>query len=112
MSRKKLPKERLINIDTAKATARAIAKPQRLTCEGCAGLRLHPRPMCQAEASPHFRMVRDIYHDRCPAFSIGTQIPAPPPEPAPMSRAQIAGDVPRLKRKRSYVTGDVAQRMA
>lgn len=86
---------------------------QRLTCEGCAALRTKPRPMCQAEGSPHFRRVREPYHDRCPAFSVnGLTITAPAKDPAPLSRAQIAGEVPRLKRKRSYVTGDVARRLA
>lgn len=96
----------------ALASAQQIAT-QRKTCEGCTGLRIHPRPMCQAEASPHFRMVRDTYHERCPAFSVGMQIAAPPVREAPpMSRAEIAGEVPRLKRKRIYVKGDVARRMA
>ena len=112
MSRKKPPNTKLIDIGTARATARDVAKPQRLTCEGCTGLRKYPRPMCQMECSPHFRMVRDTYHDRCPAFSAGVQGVAVVKEAAPMSRAQIAGEVPRLKRKRVYVTGDVARRMA
>lgn len=113
MSRKKPLSTRLISIDTAAATAREVGKPPRLTCEGCSGLRKYPRPMCQMENSPNFRMVRDTYHDRCNSFSHSAQSAAPPvKEAAPMSRAQIAGEVPRLKRKRVYVTGDVARRLA
>jgi hypothetical protein len=85
---------------------------QRQTCEGCVGLRTHPRPMCQLEASPNFRMVRDTYHTRCQAFTVSMQTVAPPVKEAPpMSRAQVAGEVPRLKRKRTYTTGDVARRL-
>jgi hypothetical protein len=69
--------------------------------------------MCQQEASPNFRMVRDTYHTRCQAFAVRAQF-APPPvkETPPMSRAEVAGEVPRLKRKRTYTTGDVARRLA
>ena len=42
---------------------------QRLTCEGCQHLRAL-RPMCMAEASPNFRMVRGSYQDRCHAYDV------------------------------------------
>ena len=42
---------------------------QRLTCEGCAHLRAL-RPMCMAETSPNFRMVRGSYQDRCHAYDV------------------------------------------
>jgi hypothetical protein len=58
------------------ATAREVAKPQRLTCEGCTGLRTYPRPMCQSESSQHFRQPRDTYHTRCEAFGVRVSVKA------------------------------------
>lgn len=58
----------------AEAQAHAVKQvmsPRRLTCEGCAGLRIYPRPMCREERSPHFRTARDTYHERCAWFSVG-----------------------------------------
>ena len=51
-----------------------VKQPQ--TCEGCAHLRTHLRPMCQGESSPHWRQPRDTYHTRCEAYAYG------PPKPA------------------------------
>lgn len=80
---------------------------QRQTCEGCQHLRAL-RPMCMAEASPHWRAPRSTYQERCNAYAVkGRQQPAPKPE-------QIVTSVPRppeTKRKRSYVTGDVSRRL-
>jgi hypothetical protein len=42
---------------------------QRQTCEGCSHLRPF-RPMCMAETSPNFRMVRGSYQDRCQAYDV------------------------------------------
>jgi len=36
----------------------------RRTCEGCAHLRIHPRPMCAGDQSPHERTPRETYHER------------------------------------------------
>jgi len=43
---------------------------QRKTCQGCHWLQTWPRPMCKGEASAHYRMVRDTYHERCSSFSM------------------------------------------
>ena len=51
------------------AVAQIVHQPK--TCEGCAHLRTHLRPMCQGEASPHWRQPRDTYHERCEAYSYG-----------------------------------------
>lgn len=53
----------------AKAAAQALTVARK-TCEGCAGLRLRPTPMCRQPSSPHFRMVREAYHERCGSYSI------------------------------------------
>jgi hypothetical protein len=91
------------NVKTAAAQAAQLAN-QKLTCEGCSHLRPF-RPMCLAETSPNFRMVRNSYQDRCNAYAVaGRQQPAP-----------IVTSVPRppeTKRKRSYVTGDVSRRLS
>lgn len=102
------------DIEHAKAVAREVTQSQRKTCEGCALLRMYPRPMCQAEASPHWRTPREPYHDRCDAYAVTLRAVEAPEvkEAPPMSRCEIAGEVPRLKRKRVYVTGDVARRLA
>jgi hypothetical protein len=34
--------------------------------------------MCKGEDSPHFRTVRDTYHERCHAFSVSRPEPKPP----------------------------------
>lgn len=73
-----------IDMAASKAAAREAAL-QRKTCEGCALLRIWPRPMCAGEKSPHFRTVRDTYHDRCEFYALkGVQTaPEPPPAPEP-----------------------------
>jgi hypothetical protein len=66
--------------------AAAIAS-QRRTCEGCAYLRTHLRPMCQAEHGPNFRHVRDTYSDRCGAYAVRGRDGKPTerkPEPPPI----------------------------
>lgn len=69
MSRRR--QKRVFRDAAAQAEAvRQITAAQRLTCEGCAGLRLYPRPMCREERSPHFRSARDTYHERCAWFSV------------------------------------------
>lgn len=54
----------------AQASAREVVKSAPLTCQGCAHLRTYPRPICKGEASPHYRMARETYHARCPAFGV------------------------------------------
>jgi len=51
------------------AASQAAQLVQRLTCEGCAHLR-SIRPMCMAETSPNFRMVRSSYQDRCQSYDV------------------------------------------
>lgn len=73
----------MIDLEGARISAREMVM-QRKTCEGCAMLRTYPRPMCAGEKSPHFRTVRDTYHERCPVYHVAGMQPAPPkPEPAP-----------------------------
>lgn len=73
------------DIEHAKAVAREVTQSQRKTCEGCALLRIYPRPMCSGEQSPHFRTARDTYHPRCQWFSVrgsdGKPAPVAQPEP-------------------------------
>jgi hypothetical protein len=75
------------DIEAAKASAREASS--RRTCEGCAFLRTHLRPMCQAEHGPHFRMTRDTYHERCGVYAVRgrdgkpVERKAEPPPPAP-----------------------------
>lgn len=40
------------------------------TCEGCAGLRTHPRPMCVNPNSLYFRTARETYHARCALYAV------------------------------------------
>lgn len=56
---------------SAQAVATAHIQKQNTSCEGCAHLRTYPRPMCQAETSPHFRTARQTYHPRCTWFRTG-----------------------------------------
>lgn len=90
-----------IDIEAAKASAREAALARK-TCEGCTALRTYPRPMCAGEKSPHFRTVRDTYHERCQVYSVGmgkgeqpappTQPPAPePPKPKRMKLVRVRG---------------------
>jgi hypothetical protein len=96
---------RIFRDTNAQAAATAHLQKQKSTCEGCAHLRAL-RPMCMAETSPHFRMVRGSYQDRCPSYDVRLrQNAAPKPEP-------IASPTPQPARKRSYVTGDVARRLS
>jgi hypothetical protein len=83
----------------AAAAQAAQLVAHRLTCEGCSALR-GVRPMCQAEASPHYRQPRHAGNERCGVYSVkGASKPAAP-EPAPVSRAAIAGEVARRKHNR------------
>lgn len=78
--------------------------PARITCEGCASLRRYPTSMCQNERSPNYRRPVDTYHLACDKhFPRGVKQPEAkpqPPEPPPMSRAKVAGEVPRPKHNR------------
>lgn len=56
--------------DVKQAASQAAQLVTRQTCEGCAHLRIHPRPMCAAEASPHGRKPRETYHDRCGWYEV------------------------------------------
>jgi hypothetical protein len=56
--------------DVKRAAAQAAQLIQRQTCEGCAFLRIHPRPMCAAETSANFRRPRDTYQDRCSSYAV------------------------------------------
>jgi hypothetical protein len=56
--------------DVRQAASQAAQLVTRQTCEGCAHLRIHPRPMCAGEGSPHERRPRETYHDRCRAYSV------------------------------------------
>lgn len=53
---------------SAQAVAAAHIQKQNTSCEGCFHLRTYPHPMCQAEASPHFRTARQTYHLRCSSY--------------------------------------------
>lgn len=55
--------------DVKRAAAQAAQLIHRQTCEGCAYLRTL-RPMCMAETSPNYRMVRGSYQDRCHAYDV------------------------------------------
>lgn len=105
-------KNQTSDVEASKAVARQLSTA-RLTCEGCASLRKYPRPMCSAEASPNYRQPRDTHQQRCAAFNVTMSVSVSvKPEAPPMSRGQIDGEVPRLKRKRVFVRGDVSRRMA
>jgi|LakMenE18May11ns_1017448.scaffolds.fasta_scaffold9404896_2 hypothetical protein len=69
---------RFKHIDEAHRRAAAELASRKVTCEGCFFLQRHPRPMCKGEDSPHFRTVRDTYHERCHAFSVSKPEPRPP----------------------------------
>lgn len=86
-----------VDLEAAKASAREAAL-SRKTCEGCVLLRTHPRPMCAGEKSPHFRTVRDTYHDRCQWYAVRgqegkqsapTHEPPAKPDPKPHQRMKI-----------------------
>lgn len=91
-----------IDLEAAKASAREAALARK-TCEGCTALRTYPRPMCAGEKSPHFRTARDTYHERCAFYGValrqGQVEPEAANEPPPMSRREVAGEVPKLKRR-------------
>ena len=55
--------------DVKRAAAQAAQLVSRQTCEGCSHLRPF-RPMCMAETSPNYRMVRGSYQDRCHAYNV------------------------------------------
>lgn len=79
-------------LDREIAIASAAEMSRKVTCEGCAHLKRWPRPMCKGEASPHFRMVRDTYHQRCEAFAVMgvAQItPAAPRPDAPPAHVRL-----------------------
>jgi len=83
----------------AAAAQAAQLVTQRQTCEKCAFLK-GVRPMCQAEASPHYRLPRHAGNERCASYLVeGAQKPAPVEAPA-ISRAAIAGEVAKRKHNR------------
>ena len=87
-----MTRTRTFQPDRASAAAVAQSLTQvRKTCEGCAGLRQYPRPMCRQPTSPHFRMARDTYHDRCNQYAVGRrEEPGAPPAPAAaMNNARV-----------------------
>lgn len=91
-----------IDLEAARASARDAAS--RRTCDGCALLRIHPRPMCAGEGSPHYRTARDTYHERCQSYAVRGHEGRP-----------IAAETPKAaeaKPKRYYIKGDVSRRMA
>lgn len=59
-------------LDETHLRAAADLAQQRLTCEGCAWLARHPRPMCKGENSSHYRTVRETYSERCSGFAVTT----------------------------------------
>jgi hypothetical protein len=84
----------------AAAAQAAQLVTQRLTCEGCSALR-GVRPMCQSEASPHYRQPRHAGNDRCGVYAVKGAAPkAVAPETEPASRAKIAGEVAKRKHNR------------
>lgn len=87
---------------SAQAMAAAHIKAQNTTCEGCIWLQKHPRPQCKGETSEFFRMVRDTYHPQCSAYARRKPTDPRPvkQEPAPASRAAIAGEVAKHKHNR------------
>jgi hypothetical protein len=95
-----LRKNQTHNVRQAASQAAQLTN-QRLTCEGCAHLRAL-RPMCMSEASPNFRMVRNTHQDRCQAYEVKglKNQTALKPEPQPISRAEIAGEVVKRKHNR------------
>jgi hypothetical protein len=77
-----------IDMENAKAIAREMTRNR--TCEGCIALRVLPRPMCAGEASPHFRTVRETYHERCASYTVaGRQMPAPKPVEPPKRKPRM-----------------------
>jgi hypothetical protein len=81
----------------------AISAGQRLTCEGCQALRRYPTPMCRNEHSPNYRRPVDTYSLQCNRYAVAgavTKPPEPKPEPPPVSRAVIAGEVAKAKHNR------------
>lgn len=66
----------------AMAIAQSVATTRK-TCEGCAGLRTWPRPMCKQPSSQHFRTVRDTYHERCASYSVQGKTAEPGAQPEP-----------------------------
>jgi len=94
---------------SAAAVAQSLAT-QRKTCEGCAGLRASPRPMCRNEASPNFRAARDTYHASCAAYVVGGVQTPPAPETPPASRYAVAGEVVTGKKRKFGFDGN-ARRM-
>jgi hypothetical protein len=91
--------------DVKQAASQAAQLVTRQTCEGCAFLRIHPRPMCLSETSPNWRTPRDTYQDRCNAYAVkGRQ--------QPKQNVTSVPRPPETKRKRSYVTGDVSRRLS
>lgn len=99
MSRQK-PRTILIGAAPSALESARVIVAQRKTCEGCHMLQLWPRPQCKGPTSPHYRMVRDTYHQRCDAFAVRPKADAPPePEALPLSRGQVAGEVSHLKRR-------------
>ncbi len=83
----------------AAAAQAAQLVTQRQTCEKCAYLK-GVRPMCQAEASPNYRLPRHAGNERCASYLVeGAQKPAPVEAPA-ISRAAIAGEVAKRKHNR------------
>ena len=80
----------------------AISAGPRVTCEGCQWLRRYPTPMCREERSPNFRRPVDTYHTACDRYLPQgvRQAEQPKPEPPPVSRAKIAGEVAKAKHNR------------
>jgi|GEM_PF-3187784 len=86
--------------DVKAAAAQAAQLVQNLTCEGCAHLR-GLRPKCDAEGAAAYRQPRETYQPRCTWYAVkGQQVRPDVTEPAPVSRAQIAGEVARRKHNR------------
>lgn len=86
-----------MDLEAAKASAREAALARK-TCEGCAALQTWPRPQCKGEASPHFRQVRDTYHERCQVYSVRMGQGAPQPvEPAPSAPPSVDAQLRLLK---------------
>lgn len=99
--------------NAAAAAAQALTL-SRKTCEGCAGLRQYPRPMCREERSPHFRTARDTYHERCGLYTVqhaSTEPGAPSQPPRAMNHAQVVVRGGGALVGVSIIIGDVREKL-
>jgi hypothetical protein len=85
--------------DLAVVTAQAAQLVTRQTCEMCIHLR-GIRPKCAGEGSPNYRLPRETFHESCGQYTPRGATASVKTEPAPASRAAIAGEVAKRKHNR------------